>query len=760
MSSKLLISLLTSLLLICNFGICANDRLKITNLEPEAVITNLLSDVLLNSLQLYKCMVVVTDEIYYNIFQHVLYKKFGVYISFFMVFIKESEDLLSPYQSTKEALIMAKAHGCQIYIILISNGLQTSRLLQFGDRYRVLDTRAKFIMLYDNRLFHKDIHYLWKRIVNVIFIREYGGSKKLGTNTRGLPWFEISTVPFPSPIQNVFVPRRLDIWTNSKFRFGVDLFRDKTRDLNNQTLKVIAFKHTPATIKLPFPEENTVRSILGEKPIGFAGLEVEILDAVSKQMNFKCDVYELPGVNSHFWGKKLAGGQYSGLIGEMVKSKADFALGDLYYISFILNLMDLTVPYNTECLTFLTPESLTDNSWKTLILPFQPSMWLCVMVCLFGIGIIMHYLALFHWEVTAPKRNRPKSLRTLIKKKQVLTLPLGTIDQLDPHSKYIMMMEQFTAKKREDDPVGLYLFAEFFNSMLYTCSMLLMVSLPKLPTGWSLRLLTGWYWIYCTLVVVSYRASMTAILANPVPRVTIDTLEELADSKLSLGGWGEINREFFTTSLDPAAQLIGFKYEEVNNSHEAIGRVIEGKFAFYENVHYLKEISISRHSKQSPFSSGNSSGDDEERNDRNLHIMRDCVINMPISIGLQKNSPIKPRVDKYIRRVLEAGFIKKWLDDVMQPTLNAELPSSASTENTKALMSMRKFIGAIVALFVGYFVSVIALVIEICYFYCLVKKHPDFDKFSKRVDHGHILDYYIRKMLHWFKNLKFLKLSK
>lgn len=46
----------------------------------------------------------------------------------------------------------------------------------------------------------------------------------------------------------------------------------------------------------------------------------------------------------------------------------------------------------------------------------------------------------------------------------------------------------------------------------------------KLPiftaTSWSIRMLTGWYWIYCVLVVVAYRASLTAILANPAPRYT------------------------------------------------------------------------------------------------------------------------------------------------------------------------------------------------------------------------------------------------
>lgn len=50
---------------------------------------------------------------------------------------------------------------------------------------------------------------------------------------------------------------------------------------------------------------------------------------------------------------------------------ADIALGDLYYIPYFLEVMDLSIPYSSQCLTFLTPEALSDNSWQTLILPFR-----------------------------------------------------------------------------------------------------------------------------------------------------------------------------------------------------------------------------------------------------------------------------------------------------------------------------------------------------------------------------------------------------
>lgn len=73
-------------------------------------------------------------------------------------------------------------------------------------------------------------------------------------------------------------------------------------------------------------------------------------------------------------------------------------------------------------------------------------------------------------------------------------------------------------KKRTEPVPQRDVFESFWNCIFLTYSMLLVVSLPKLPTTWSVRVLTGWYYIYCILVVNAYRASMTAILANPSPR--------------------------------------------------------------------------------------------------------------------------------------------------------------------------------------------------------------------------------------------------
>lgn len=217
--------------------------------------------------------------------------------------------------------------------------------------------------------------------------------------------------------------------------------------------------------------------------------------------------------------------------------------------------------------------------------------------------------------------------------------------------------------------------------------------------------------------------------------VTIDTLQQLVDSRLPCGGWGEINREFFKTSLDPTTQIIGSRFEMINSSDAAVESVAEGKFAFYENIYFLKEMIVKRQTNHKEFEV---SGENEtqivhqiERVERNLHIMTDCVINMPISVGLQKNSPIKKRVDKFIRRTIEAGLIKKWLDDVMQSIVNANV--KAGSKSIQAVMNLRKFSGAVVALIIGYVCGIIALAAEILYYHYFVKRHPDFDKYSKSV---------------------------
>ncbi|XP_060810809.1 glutamate receptor ionotropic, kainate glr-3 [Amyelois transitella] len=635
------------------------------------------------------CVAVICDTVYLNVFEGAMFKRIRS-VPMVMTVVEEYEDLLSPNFDTLESLREARRDGCNFYIILLANGLQVSRLLRFGDRYRILDTRAKYVMLHDYRLFHSDLHYLWKRIVNVIFLRYH--SKITGV-LKSKAWFDLSTVPFPNPIKTVFVSRRVDIWKNGRFHYNRTLFADKTSNLNGEALNVVYLDHVPSVVITKMNESNKV-----------SGVEIEILNTLSQQMKFKPKLYQPSNIEFHKWGEKQSNGSFSGLLGEMVNGKADMALGNLQYNPYHLELTDLSIPYTSQCWTFLTPEALTDNSWKTLILPFKLYMWIAVLLVLLITGIIFYGLAKYYMN-----------LQELKKEKQ-------------------FVKSNKNVQKQEDDldekPVGLYLFGEIINSILYTYGMLLVVSLPKLPTGWSIRLLTGWYWLYCILLVVSYRASMTAILANPAPRVTIDTIKELVDSKVTCGGWGLETKKFFEKSSDET-QKIGERFEIVEDPFEAANKIAKGTYAYYDNKDFLKYLSVKRRNSLMNLDKAVNVTSNETETvstdiERNLHIMADCVVNIPISIGFHKNSPLKPLADIYLARIVEVGLVEKWLNDAMHPIRVLE----TNENEIKALMNLKKLYGAFIALAIGYFLSLVSLIGELIHWHCFVKKDPQFDKYA------------------------------
>ncbi|VVC94364.1 unnamed protein product [Leptidea sinapis] len=687
------------------------------------------------------CVALITDAVYLGMFEGALYKR-----TYTMPFV------------TKE--------GCNVYSIILANGLQVTRLLKFGDRQRLLDTRAKFIILHDIRLFHSDLHYLWKRIVNVLFIKSH---RKIHGVLKSKPWFDLSTVPFPNPIKQILVPRRVDIWRNGKFHYGRKLFDDKTKNLNGEVLDVVYLEHTPSVVILntlahkmnfkpklyqPINGEITkwgekqsngsFSGLLGEMVNGkadialgnlqyvpynlelvdlslplymwvavllvllvtgsiFHGLayyhnnlikyrkDTVILNTLAHKMNFKPKLYQPINGEITKWGEKQPNGSFSGLLGEMVNGKADIALGNLQYVPYNLELVDLSLPYTSQCWTFLTQEALTDDSWKTLILPFKLYMWVAVLLVLLVTGSIFHGLAYYHNNLIKYRKDTV-----------VLSKP---------------------------KPVGLYLFDEITNSILYTYGMLLVVSLPKLPSGWSIRLLTGWYWLYCILLVVSYRASMTAILANPAPRVTIDTLQELVDSKLRCGGWGSETKKFFQQSLDENGQIIGEKFEMIDNPDEAVRRVAQGAFAYYDNSNFLKYLSVKRKKVEFNKIYNSTENDTDLTNrtytDNELHIMTNCVVNAPISIGFHKNSPLKPLADRYLQQIVEVGLVVKWLNDAMYLIRSLD----SSKDEIKALMNLQKMYCAFIALAIGYIISVICLIGEYLHWNLIVKRDPKFDKY-------------------------------
>lgn len=118
------------------------------------------------------CVVLITDKTY----SAILTKEFFVTVKgtpFFLIRISKNEDLLSPNYKTVCSLIESRKRGCKFYVIFFAKPIQTERLLIFGDRNRILDSRSNYILIHDYRLFTQRLLYIWKKMINVIFLRQF-----------------------------------------------------------------------------------------------------------------------------------------------------------------------------------------------------------------------------------------------------------------------------------------------------------------------------------------------------------------------------------------------------------------------------------------------------------------------------------------------------------------------------------------------------------------------------------------------------------
>lgn len=167
----------------------------------------LLQDILVKMKVNIKCLAVLNDKSNQYVFKDSFFKSLGN-IPILKILVQPSEDLLSPNYSTLSVIKQMRREGCNVYIIFLSNTIQIIRLLTFGDRHRLLNSRANFVMMFDKRLFQSNLHYLWRKMINVVFIHKYEGSNQ----------YELYSPTFP--IQNLgqlSTPSLIDIWRSGKF---------------------------------------------------------------------------------------------------------------------------------------------------------------------------------------------------------------------------------------------------------------------------------------------------------------------------------------------------------------------------------------------------------------------------------------------------------------------------------------------------------------------------------------------------------------
>uniref|UniRef100_A0ABD2WKC9 Ionotropic glutamate receptor C-terminal domain-containing protein n=1 Tax=Trichogramma kaykai TaxID=54128 RepID=A0ABD2WKC9_9HYME len=647
-------------------NLCASNTLHKSlfssekNYQLQKLVKVLIEEIADNS----RCLVTILDTYYRRRVDLAQIETFK-FLPTYRIYVRENDEFTPPRQRIRRILEETTYLSCDVYLILISNGLQVANFLRYTEEERLINTRGKFIFMYDFQIFHVDMRYLWNRLINSIFIRHNFKLKRRLAGDKQLQKYE---------------------W-------------------------IAVFEHVPAVTedaKMFFDNQSDI-----EKNSNPLGVEFEMILIIAKVLNFKPTFYQPENVQSDRWGMSK-NDTFTGLLGEAMDVAATFYLGDFYYNLRHLQILDLSWPYNTECLTFLTLESLTENSWKLLILSFRLYSWITVILTLLLAGFISFIIAQIYKRYIVTDENYNNEY---------------TNTQILLQSKKLRVAQKQIPAIRGWK--GLYLFEDAQNSILYTYSMLLQVSLPKLPEVWSLRIFIGVWWLYTILITTFYKASMTASLANSVKRETIDTIAQLVKSEVNVGSWSEETKEFFVNSSDINLKILSNRYVVVSDEQDAVAAVVNGSLCYYENSHVLVRERVKRQILEDEKSKDSTTVSQKKISEHNLHVMEECVVNMPISLGLDKNSPLKFKVDEIVKRIIEAGLVEKWINDITQQSKTLELKQEGNAP--KAFIDISKLQGAAVALGIGYFTGALALGGELFYWKKFVIKNPNFSKYHMDV---------------------------
>uniref|UniRef100_A0A8C5WCJ2 Glutamate receptor n=1 Tax=Leptobrachium leishanense TaxID=445787 RepID=A0A8C5WCJ2_9ANUR len=310
--------------------------------------------------------------------------------------------------------------------------------------------------------------------------------------------------------------------------------------------------------KRQVPEMLTVTTIL-EQPFAMtAGSEMEgfcvdFLNELSQSLGFN---YTMKAVKDGKYGSKDQDGNWSGMVGEIVRKEADLAVAPLTITSGREKVISFTKPFFQTGISILMKKDASSetSTFCGFLSPFSKETW---------IGIIVAYL--------------------------ITSICLFLVGRLSPCEWTDVSSEQnhFT----------------FLNSLWFGVGAITLQGAQPHPKSVSARIIAVIWWVFSITLLAAYIAGFAAFLNTGTEQTTnIQTFEDLVKQrKLDFGTINSSSTlQFFKNSKNPTYRMV---YEQIDKKKdsvlvksfsEGVRRVRETNYAFLgESV--MQDLVVARH---------------------------------------------------------------------------------------------------------------------------------------------------------------------
>lgn len=233
----------------------------------------------------------------------------------------------------------------------------------------------------------------------------------------------------------------------------------------------------------------------------------------------------------------------------------------------------------------------------------------------------------------------------------------------------------------------------FIASFIFALGQLLWIQQPRFPDGRAsvCRLFLIWCWLFAaTILSTVYRSGLISFLTRPFAQQPIDTIQQLVESPLHKMMFSDFYKTVLLNSSDPHRRQLGHQLTTTNNISHMMALLETGQWAVDSSLDSLNYLMMT------PSGSAHY-----------LHVMKERLFPTRSSFGLQKDSPLKARIDLVLQRLTEAGLIDYHRS--MKPS--GRHPQSAS-KPTLVRFSLINLEGAFYLLGIGILVSTMAFLIE------------------------------------------------
>ncbi|XP_042883436.1 glutamate receptor ionotropic, delta-1-like [Penaeus japonicus] len=425
----------------------------------------------------------------------------------------------------------------------------------------------------------------------------------------------------------------VDTWRDGRFLKGRNLFPEKLDDLQGFPLRIATFEHPPSVVYRH--DDNDPQKVLDR-----LGVDMQIVQTLARARNFSLEFTEVS--QDELWGHELPNGTWVGLVGEVFYEKVDIGACNMFLELHRWQQVDYSVPYNFERGCFVAPAPKPMVNWQAPLLPFSGYTWVSIGVALAICGGLLYAVVALSSQAEFPE------FRSVV------------------HD-YLYIMAAFTMRSPHVRP-----------------------SQPPV------RVYVGFVWLFCLIVATAYSANLVAFLSSNQMSAPIDTLKQLSESSLRIGGVAFWKTQF-SASIDPVVRDFSNVLESDVDLSSLFDRVEDGEFALIENKQYLELQAGAR------FTYGSRT---------TIRIIPECLLPYSIGLAFQKNSPLKRNFDGVILRLFESGVLQKWKEEVVTFYRRQYLSKKLDDEftNTRGRpLELTQLQGVFYVLGLGYVAAALAL---------------------------------------------------